>query len=90
MKLVFGMEVGLRPADFVLDGDPILFPEKGAEPLPNFRPISIVTKRLHEKRFALCYPSVVCPVCLSCLSSLWSSCTVAKRLDGSRWNLACR
>ena len=36
------------------------------------------------KRFALCYQSVVCPVCLSCL---WRSCTVAKRLDGSRWNL---
>jgi len=31
------------------------------------------------------------PVCLSvCLSCLWRSCTVAKRLDGSRWNLACR
>jgi len=35
--------------------------------------------------------------CLSCLSvcpvlsvSLWRSCTVAKRLDGSRLNLACR
>ena len=26
----------------------------------------------------------VCPVCL------WRSCTVAKRLDGSTWNLACR
>jgi len=25
-----------------------------------------------------------CPVCL------WHWCTVAKRLDGSRWNLACR
>jgi len=27
--------------------------------------------------------------CLSCLCvCLWRSCTVAKRLDGSRWNLA--
>ena len=28
--------------------------------------------------------------CLSVLSCLWCWCTVAKRLDGSRWNLACR
>ena len=47
MKLVIGMEVGLSPGDFVLDGDPVAFPKKGAEPpLPNFRPISIVVKRL--------------------------------------------
>jgi len=36
------------------------------------------------KRFALCYRSVVCPVCL------WRWCIVAKRLDESRRNLACR
>jgi len=42
------------------------------------------------KRFALCYRSVVCPVCPVGLSvCLWRSCTVAKRLDGPRWNLAC-
>ena len=29
-------------------------------------------------------------VCLSCLSYLWHWCIVAKRWDGSRWNLACR
>jgi len=29
----------------------------------------------------------VCPDCLSCL---WHWCTVAKRLDGSIWKLACR
>jgi len=29
-------------------------------------------------------PMSVCPVCL------WCWCTVAKRLDKSRWNLACR
>jgi len=28
--------------------------------------------------------SVRCPVCL------WRSCTVAKQLDGSRWNFVCR
>jgi len=32
MKLVLGMEVGLSPGDFVLDGDPVPFPRKGAEP----------------------------------------------------------
>jgi len=38
------------------------------------------------KRFALCYQTI----CLSVLSCLWHWCTVAKRLDGSRWNLSCR
>ena len=30
MKQVHGMEVGLSPGDFVLDGDPVLLPQKGA------------------------------------------------------------
>ena len=38
-----GMEVGLGPGDFVLDGDST--PEKRAQH-PNFRPMSIVAKRL--------------------------------------------
>ena len=45
MKLILGMEVGLSPGDFVLDGDPAPHPKQGAEP-PNFRPIFIVAKRL--------------------------------------------
>ena len=36
MKLVLGMEVGLGPGDFVLDGDPASPPQKGAEPPPQF------------------------------------------------------
>ena len=36
MKLVLGMKVGLSPGDFVLDGDPVPFPRKGAEPPPQF------------------------------------------------------
>jgi len=37
MKLLLGMEVGLSPGD--LDGDPVLFPQKGAESLsPIFGP----------------------------------------------------
>ena len=37
MKLVLGMEVGLSPGDFVLDGDPASTPT-GAEPHPIFGP----------------------------------------------------
>jgi len=44
-----GMEVGLVPGDFVLDGDPAPLLKKGAEP-PNFRPIFIVAKRLDGSR----------------------------------------
>ena len=43
IKIPFGMEVGLDPSDVVLDGDPVP-PKKGTA--PNFRPISIVAKRL--------------------------------------------
>jgi len=45
-------EVGLSPGDFVLYGDPVPSPPKGAEP-PNFRPMSIVGKRLHGSRCRL-------------------------------------
>jgi len=31
MKLLLGMEVGLSPGDFMLDGDPVPFPQNGAE-----------------------------------------------------------
>jgi len=48
MKLVLGMEVGLTPGDFVLDGD--LHPKGGGAPLPNFQPMSIVAKRLHASK----------------------------------------
>jgi len=36
IKMSLGMEVGLGPGDFVLDGDPVTFPQKGAEPPPQF------------------------------------------------------
>jgi len=45
IKMPLGMEVRLSPGDVVLDGDPAPT-YKGAEP-PNFRPTSIVAKRLH-------------------------------------------
>jgi len=41
-----GMELGLGPGDFVLDGDPAVPSPKGAQP-PNFRPISVAAKWLH-------------------------------------------
>jgi len=45
IKMPLGMEVGLGPIDFVLDGDPAPPPQKGAKP-SNFKPMSIVAKRL--------------------------------------------
>ena len=40
MKVVLGMEVGLSPGDLVLDGHPVPFPQKGAEPpSPIFGPL---------------------------------------------------
>jgi len=42
IKMPLGMEEGLGPGDFVLDGDPA--------PLPNFRPMS-VAKRLGGSRY---------------------------------------
>jgi len=43
------------------------------------RTLLLIFGRPFVKRFALCYRSVVCPVCLSV-----TFVTVAKRLDGSR------
>ena len=49
-KMPLGMEVGLGPGDFVLNGDPAT-PEKRAHSLtPNFWPMSIVVKRLDGRR----------------------------------------
>ena len=36
IKIPLGMEKGLGPGDFVLDGDPAPPPKKGAEPPPQF------------------------------------------------------
>jgi len=43
------MEVGLSPGDFVLDGDPAPSSKRGRAPT-NFRPTSIVAKRLDGSR----------------------------------------
>jgi len=48
IKMALGVQVGLGPGHIVLDGDPDRLPQKGAEPPPpNFRPMSIVVKRLY-------------------------------------------
>jgi len=48
------MEVGLGPGHNVLDGDPAAPPQKGTAP-PNFRPMSIVAKRLDGSRWHLAW-----------------------------------
>ena len=50
IKMALGMGVGLGPDHIVLDGDPAPLPKKGAEPLPNFRSIYILAKRLDASR----------------------------------------
>jgi len=49
MPLALGMEVDLSLGDIVLDGDPAAPPPKGAQ-TPNFRPMSVVPKRLDGLR----------------------------------------
>ena len=47
IKMPLGVEVGLSSGDFVLDGYQLPpSPNRGRSPLPNFRPISIMAKRL--------------------------------------------
>jgi len=51
IKIPLGMVVGLGPGDSVLDGNPASpFSKRGGAPLPNFRPMSIVAKRLDGSR----------------------------------------
>jgi len=52
IKMPLGMEVGLISGDFVLDGNPASPPLKGHSP-PNFRPMSVVAKRLDGLRWHL-------------------------------------
>ena len=53
IKMPLGTEVGLGPDDIVLDGDSAALPKWGRSPLPNFRPMSIVAKRLDGSRWHL-------------------------------------
>ena len=51
IKMPLGMEVVLAPGDFVLDGTQLPLPKKGQA--PNFRPTSIVAKRLYASGYHL-------------------------------------
>jgi len=52
---LIGMEVGLGPGHIVLNGDPALRnPKRGTA--PNFRPMSIVAKRLYGS--CTCYGGI--------------------------------
>ena len=46
IKMSLGMEPGLGPGDFVLDGDPAPHSPKGGRATPKFRPTFIAAKRL--------------------------------------------
>jgi len=52
IKMPLGMEEGLGPGDFVLNGNSPPS-KKGAQPLPNFWPMSIVAKSLDGSRWNL-------------------------------------
>ena len=53
IKMPLGTEVNHSVGDVVLDGDSALAPLKGNSPVPNFRPMSVVAKRLDGLRFHL-------------------------------------
>jgi len=50
IKMPLGTMIGLSPGDSVLDGDPSPSPQRGGALSPNFRPISVVAKRLDASR----------------------------------------
>jgi len=88
--MALGMEVGLSPGDFVLDGD--LLSQKGVEPPPQF------SAHFYCGQTAGCIKiSLGTEVGLSTGDSVFDvdpvpalrpMSIVAKRLDGSRWHLA--
>jgi len=49
IKVKLGLQVGFCPGYIVLDGDPVSPSQNATEP-PNFRPMSIVAKRLDGSR----------------------------------------
>jgi len=53
IKMALGVEVGLDPGDFVLDGDPAPSPEKGhtGHSSPSFWPVSVVAMIAHHSYF---------------------------------------
>jgi len=49
IKMKLGMEVGVCPDHIVLDENPATLPQR-VQPSPNFRPMSVVAKRLDGTR----------------------------------------
>jgi len=50
IKMKHGMQVGVDSGDFVLDGEGPSSPSPKGAQLPNFRPMSVVAKRLDGLR----------------------------------------
>ena len=55
IKMPLGVEVGLGPSNFVLDGDPAPPPQKGGRAPTNFQPMYIVAKLLDGSRWHLAW-----------------------------------
>jgi len=55
IKMPLGAAVGLGSDDIVLDGTQLPSPKRGRSPLPNFRPMSIVARRLDGSRWYLAW-----------------------------------
>ena len=105
IKMSLGMEVGLGPGDFVLEGDPALpFPKKGAEPPPQFSahvhcgqtagciktPLGMEVG-LSPRDFCVRWgPSPLPKKRVEPFPNFQPMSILAKRLDGSRWHLQWR
>jgi len=102
-KMKLGMQVSLSPRHIVLDGDSAPPPQKGAEPLPNFRPLYLwpngwmdqdgtwhgggTQSRPHCARWG---PSSTSPKRGRSPPNFWPMSIAAKRLDASRCHLVWR
>ena len=101
IKMKLGTVAGLDPGYTVLDGDPAP-PKKATEPPPNFRPMSVLAKRLHGLRChlvlrqATAQPTVLdgdpspSPKREQQPRNFWPMSVVAKCLDRSRCHLVRR
>jgi len=77
INMPLGMELGLSPGDFVLDGTQPSPTKRGGA--PNFRPMSIAAEPLHRSR---------CQLVQSRLLNFRPITVMAKRLDG--WHFVWR
>jgi len=101
IKMVLGVELGLSPGDFVLNGNPAPLPKKWTEPPPKFSahfycgqtagcinmPLGMEVG-VSPVDFALDGDPVPLPQKGGGAPNIPPMFIVAKRLDGSRWYLA--